>query len=126
MGWGGFLLIVGVFVCIFGVLENKNNDDFWKDRTYTLVEKHMGAHEYKGRVLSDHYVTIQYSDEPNTLWTREESGADYYSMKEGRTYTERGPKDEKLMNKLFLGLMLLGFAGVIFLSVSLANSMSYD
>ncbi len=126
MGWGGFLIIVGFFFVHFGVLNNENNDQFWRDRKYTLIEKHPGAHEYKGKVVEDHYVTIQYSDEPNTLWTREVSGASYYSMDEGKTYSERGPKDEKLLNRLNLALIAIGFFGIVIMSIGIANSMEFE
>ena len=125
MGWGGFLIIVGFFFVFFGVLDNEKNDTFWRDREYTLIEKHPGAHEYKGKIVSDYYVTIQYTDDPTTYWTRQVSGSSFYSMKEGNSYLERYPKDEKLLERLYIISIVVAFFGVVLLSIGIENSMEY-
>lgn len=120
--WGGLLMVVGFFYGHFGILNNTDNDSLWKWRRYTLVEKHPGAHEYKGKIVEDHYVTVKYSGQ-ETLWVREVTGVKYYSMVVGNTYDERAPRDEKLLNRLNIALIFVGLIGVVMMSAGLANLM---
>lgn len=111
---GEYLITAGLLVMVAGVLtgltlNDRDDDIWWKDRYYTVLEKHSPSlQEHGRRVYVEHYITLRYEDDGSS-YVKEISPAKFFAVKEGGRYAERVERDVTYsLRSLVLILTILG------------------
>lgn len=117
----GLILIISGLVLLTRV-DDKDNDFYWYDRTYTVLEKNQSEHIYKGQSNPDYYLTVSYNDDQEFNWTKSVSGSTYFSQKIGHSYKIRDTKPSYEIGH-WIVFVVMGI-GVFVLSYGLAHNLS--
>lgn len=117
----GLSLII-IFFIFFIWSNNTDSNLFWKDRKFTVIEKNVSGHEYKGRYVGDYYITVRYLDD-GSEWVENVSGNKYFSYDLNQTYLKRDLIDTKFFDRLMIVFVILCLTGTILLSWGLAKLM---
>jgi len=112
----GLILII-ISAISFVISENRDNDFFWCDRPYRVVERHESQHTYKGHAVPEYYLTVKYNDQPTTLTCFGVYGSEYFLQKEGTTHVSRINNFEW---PAYVELVLV-IIGCVLLSIYMAN-----